>query len=164
MIFTMVNKSTKPLLNFHKYDEKVNEQRENYTNKILDAICDSQFMGRKLEFITYILNDLSLLCAKNEFTIKIPHTKTKEKFCNVPCAALSYRKLIIKQMKNEQTPVAYFTIKETLQVDIGKQEINKLLNRKKINHIKVKLGKTDAFMYLTRSEDKLIFDKIVLVA
>lgn len=164
MIFTMVNKSTKPLLNFHKYDEKVNEKRENYTNEILDAICDSSFMGRKLDFVAYLLNELSLLCVKNEFTIKLPHTKTKEKLCNVPCVGLNYKNLIIKQMTDERTPVAYFTIKETLQVDIGKQEINKLLNHKNINHIKIRLGKTDAFMYLTRSDDKLIFDKIVLVA
>lgn len=164
MIFSMTNSSSKPLLNFHKYDEVINEKRENYTNKILDAICESQFMGRKLDFIAYILNDLSLLCVKNEFTIKLPHTKTKEKFYNVPCVALSYRKLIVKQMKNEQTPVAYFTIKNTIQVDIGKHELNELLKHKKINHIKIRLGKTDAFMHLTRSDDKLIFDKIVLVA
>jgi len=164
MIFSMANKSTKPLLNFHKYDEVINEKRENYTNKILDAICDSQFMGRKLNFLSYMLNDLSLLCAKNEFTIKLPHTKTKEKFYNVPCVALSYTKLIVKQMKNEQTPVAYFTIKDTIQVDIGKQELYKVLKHEKINNIKLRLGKTDAFIYLTRSDDKLIFDKIVLVA
>ena len=118
MIFKMVNKSSKPLLNFHKFDNiPVDEKRETYTNKIMDAICDCRY-NDGLVVLNTILDELSLLIAKNMYTIKIPNIKTKVQLS-------LFTQINLKNFKVSQdkylTPVAYFSTKENIEVKMSKR-------------------------------------------
>lgn len=159
MIFKMANNSSKPLLNFHKFDNTpVDEKRETYTNKIMDAICDCRY-NDGLVVLNTILDELSLLVAKNKYTIKIPNIKTKDRLSIFK--QISLKNFKVSQEKN-LTPVAYFSTKENIEVKMSKKLFT-LLKRRKIDNIKLALGyKSNAFLYLTRNNDKLCFHKLVL--
>ncbi len=160
MIFKMANNSSKPLLNFHKFDNiPVDEKRETYTNKIMDAICDCRY-NDGLVALNTILDELSLLVAKNKYTIKIPNIKTKDKLSLF--AQINLKNFKVSYQEKNLTPVAYFSTKEIIEVKMSKRLFT-TLKRRKIVNVKLALGyKSNAFLYLTRNNDKLYFHKLVL--